>query len=227
MQNRKTSTINALTTFLQNNELTYAEIGNKIKEKMEDPTLGIKDDPWLKYDPWDAEKRVSRLALGNKPTSNEKQALALWEFEDQNKWPYLYFPNNQTTYDFMQNIFSSEIKNVIDFEKNTPLVKKQIKICSKLTIRNGINAKRITPQQLAIKLLGLLYLHTTDEVRTGQRKRRRNLAKYAKEWFSDTITPDSPLVTETKIQLRQTLSLTNSRKKELKQVVLRQLISVL
>lgn len=83
------------------------------------------------------------------------------------------------------------------------------------------------PQQLVINLLGLLYLHTTDEVRTGQRIRRRNLAKYAEEWFSNTITPDSPLVTETKIQLRQTLSLTNSRKKELKQVVLRQLISVL
>lgn len=66
MQNRKKSNINALTTLLQSNRLTYAEIGKKIKEKMKDPTLGIKNDPWLKYDLWDAEKRVSRLALGKK-----------------------------------------------------------------------------------------------------------------------------------------------------------------
>lgn len=227
MQNRKKSNINALTTLLQSNRLTYAEIGKKIKEKMKDPTLGIKNDPWLKYDLWDAEKRVSRLALGNKPTPNEKQALALWRFNNKNKWLELYFPDNQATYDFMQKVFSSEIKNVIDLEENTSIIEKQIKNCSKSTIRNGINVKRIKPQQLTIRLLGLLYLHTVDEVRLGQRKRRRNLTKYAKEWFSNTITPDSPLVTETKIQLRQTLSLTNSRKKELKQVVLRQLISVL
>lgn len=97
----------------------------------------------------------------------------------------------------------------------------------KIKLKNGITDKDIKPQELTIRLLGLLYLHTVDEVRLGQRKRRRNLVKYAEEWFSDTITPDAPLVTETKILLRQTLSLTGSRKKELKQVVLRQLISVL
>lgn len=149
MQNRKKSNINALTTLLQSNELTYAEIGKKMKEKMTDPTLGIKNDTWLKYDPWDAEKRVSRLALGNKPTSNEKQALALWKLKNKNKWPKLYLPDNQATYDFMQKVFSSEIKNVIDLEENTPLIEKQIKNYSKLTIRNGIYTKRITPSTIS------------------------------------------------------------------------------
>lgn len=217
MNLRKKSDINALTTLLQDNKLTYAEIGEKIKEVMLD--LGIKNDPWLDYDAWDAEKRVSRLALGNKPNANEKLALAFWQFNDQNKWPYLYFPDEQATYAFVQKIFKAEISQVIDDEKD-------IKKWNKVTARSGIT-NDIKPQELTIRLLGLLYLHTLDEVRLGKRKRRRNLAKYAEEWFSDTITPDSPLVTETKIQLRQTLSLTSARKKELKQVVLRQLISVL
>lgn len=217
MNTRKKSNTNALTTLLQENELTYARIGEKIKGAMQD--LGI-NDPWLRYDTLDAEKRISRLSLGNTPNSNEKLALAFWQFADQNKWPYLYFPNNQATYDFMQKVFESEIEKVIDDEK-------KIKKWNKLTVRTGITDKHITPQELTIRLLGLLYLHTVDEVRIGQRIRRRNLAKYAEEWFSNTITPASPLVTETKIQLRQTLSLNAARKKELKQVVLRQLISVL
>lgn len=220
MKNRKKSNINALTTTLQNNKLTYAEIGMKLKENMKDPTLGIKNDPWFKYDEWDAEKRVSRLALGNKPSCNEKLALALWLYKDQNKWPCLYFPDNESTYEFMQKVLETEFSKVINEEN-------KIKKWNKSTVRSGITTKDIKPQELAIRLLGLLYLHTVDEVRLGKRKRRRNLVKYAKEWFSDTITPDSPLVIETKIQLRQTLSLTSTRKKELEQVVLRQLISVL
>lgn len=182
--------------------------------------LGIKNDPWLDYDAWDAEKRVSRLALGNKPKSNEKLALAYWYFGDQNKWPYLYFPDNKSTYKFMHKVLEAEFSKVIGDEK-------KIKKWNKSTVRSGITDKDIKPQELTIRLLGLLYLHTVDEVRLGQRKRRRNLVKYAEGWFSNTITPDSPLVSETTIQLRQTLSLTNARKKELKQVVLRQLISVL
>lgn len=218
MNTRKKSNINALTTLLQTNNLTYTQIGEKIKEAMLD--LGIKDDPWLDYDAWDAEKRVSRLALGNKPKPNEKLALAYWHFGDQNKWSYLYFPDNESTYAFMQKVLEAEFSKVINEEN-------KIKKWNKLNVRSGITNKDIEPQKLTIRLLGLLYLHTVDEVRLGQRKRRRNLVKYAEGWFSDTITPDAPLVTEIKIQLRQTLSLTGSRKKELKQVVLRQLISVL
>lgn len=120
----------------------------------------------------------------------------------------------------MQKVLEAEFSKVINEEN-------KIKKWNKLNVRSGITNKDIEPQKLTIRLLGLLYLHTVDEVRLGQRKRRRNLVKYAEGWFSDTITPDAPLVTETKIQLRQTLSLTGSRKKELKQVVLRQLISVL
>lgn len=57
MNTRKKSNINALTTLLQTNNLTYTQIGEKIKEAMLD--LGIKDDPWLDYDAWDAEKELA------------------------------------------------------------------------------------------------------------------------------------------------------------------------
>lgn len=218
MNKRKENNINALTNLIQKNELTYALIGEKIKEAMLE--LDIKNDPWLNYDAWDAEKRISRLALGNRPKANEKLALAYWQFKDPNKWPYLYFPDNQAAYEFILKVFKDEISKVINDEK---IIKKW----NKMTVRSGITNDDIKPQELTIRLLGLLYLHTLNEVRLGERKRRKNLAKYTKEWFSDKIKVDSPLVSETKIQLRQTLSLTSARKKELKQVVLRQLISVL
>lgn len=58
-------------------------------------------------------------------------------------------------------------------------------------------------------------------------ERKVDLQEYAENWFNTNIQKDTPLVITLTDQLRDTLDLEHSKKKELKQVVLRGLISVL
>ena len=226
--NRKKSYINALTECLQNcTDTTYAEIGNQIIENLE--KLDIDDPKWkaIKDDPLEREKRVSRLALGNKPTAHEKLALSMWKFNDAKRWPELYFPNYHGTYSFILNIYNNELNEVNKLFNSQKISPETVKQFSKDNIRKGIDAAKIAPYELMVRLLGLLYLKTADEVRIGKSKNKRNLKKLASSWIESTITEDSPFIKELTIQLRHTLDLNRSKQKELKQVVLRALISIL
>lgn len=223
MQKRKKVRINALTQFIQNSDLTYSKIGQVITKNIK--KIGKNYSPWSKYDELDAERRISKLALGTKPSSEELQALALWIFNDESKWPNLFFPNPNETYIFLEETFKKEINKVLN-EKQDVLLPK-LNSFTKLNIRNGLNHKRITPTNLTVILLGLLNLRQNDEIRLGYRSKKIDLKQYAESWFKANVRKDSPLVIDLTKQLCATLDLDHSKNKELKQVVLRGLISVL
>ncbi|WP_270770535.1 hypothetical protein [Lactobacillus crispatus] len=223
MQKRKKEYINALTDFIQNNDLTYSQIGHEVAKNIK--KLGINYSSWYKYEDLDAEIRISKLALGAKPTSEETKALALWKLHDADKWRDLYFPNSNEAYVFVKKVFEDETKKV--FEQNLDTLHQKLSCFTKSHIRSGINHRRITPTNLSIILLGLLNFHQEDEISLGQRTQKVDLQRYAENWFNTNIQKDPPLVITLTDQLRDTLDLEHSKKKELKQVVLRGLISVL
>ena len=222
MQKRKKVRINALTDFIQNNDLVYSKIGQEITKNIR--KLGKNYSPWYRYDDLDAERRISKLASGTRPSAEEIQALALWIFGDESKWPNLFFPNSNEAYIFIEETFKDEINKV--FDRNLDILHQKLNTFTKLNIRNGLNHKRITPTNLTIILLGLLNLRQNDEIRLGYRAKKIDLKQYAESWFKD-IRKNSPLVIDLTNQLRDTLDLDHKRKKELKQVVLRGLISAL
>ena len=223
MQERKKEYINALTDFIQNNELTYSQIGHEVTKNIK--KLGINYSPWYKYEDLDAERRISKLALGAKPTSEETKALALWKLHDAAKWRDLYFSNSNDAYAFIKKVYEDETKKV--FKQNLDTLHQKLSGFTKSHIRSGINHRRITPTNLSIILLGLLNFHQEDEISLGQRTQKVGLQEYAENWFDKNIQKDTPLVAKLTNQLRDTLDLEHSKKKELKQVILRGLISVL
>lgn len=236
--------------------------------------LNVQDSAWYYFDNLGAESRVSKLALGNKPTFDELQALALWQlnnaeewpklfvqeldankkfaetksdirrriiqsnpsdeeiqslaqwyFHDSNKWRDLYFSTSDEVYTFIKNIFNSEIGKV--FDQKSKLLQQKLENYTKSNIRNGIKHKRITPTNLTFVLLGLLNFHQNDEINLGYRKNRLDLQQYAVSWFNTNIHKDAPLTYQIMNQLRYTVEPGYRKQKELKQVVLRGLISVL
>lgn len=225
MRKRKKSNINALTNLIQTSKLTYAEIGKEVIKALS--TLNIYDPTWDYYDPWDSESRISRLAQGNKPTAAELQALAFWQFGDANKWPYLYFPNDDETYNFIHQVFTQQINAVFNSKQNVEILSQKLSNYTKFNIRNGVEHKKITPLELTFVLLGLLNFKMKNEIILGKRKEKEDLQKYANDWFNNNIKPNIKLVNLLTPQLRDTLDLDHSKKRELKQVVLRGLISAL
>lgn len=225
MRKRKKSDINALTHLVQDNKLTYAEIGKEVINALK--TLNIYDPIWNQYDPWDAEARISRLAQGNKPTAAELQAFAFWQLGNANKWSYLYFPNNDEAYNFIHQVFTTQINEVFNSKHNLEILSQKLGNYTKSNIRNGVDHKKVTPLELTFVLLGLLNFKMKNEIILGKRKEKEDLQKYANDWFNNNIKPNIKLVNLLIPQLRDTLDLDHSKKRELKQVVLRGLISAL
>ncbi|NRO38210.1 hypothetical protein IMAU30002_00334 [Lactobacillus helveticus] len=66
-----------------------------------------------------------------------------------------------------------------------------------------------------------------DEISLGKRNHKVDLKKYALNWLDNNLNPNAPLIKHLTSQLRDTLDVNYSKQKELKQVALRGLISVL
>lgn len=220
MQKRKKDSINALTEFIQNNNLTYSQIGGEITKALK--ALGIKNSKWLEYDAWEAEIRVSKLAHGNRPSSEELYALSYWKFGKADEWRNLYFPDEAATSQFVKKTLTNEIDKVLDSSQ-----KINFENFTKSNIRNGINNCKISPFKLAYIILGLLNFQKNDEFFLGKITRKVSLQKYANNWIESNLKSSTPLMKELTIQLRQTLDLKHAKRKELKQVTLRAIISVL
>ncbi|OXC13843.1 hypothetical protein AYP77_08930 [Lactobacillus crispatus] len=98
---------------------------------------------------------------------------------------------------------------------------------TKTNIRNGINHHSIKTTELTYIIIGLLNFKVQDEIQLGKRNNKVDLQEYATSWIDKNLYSNSPLVKQLTIQLRNTLDLDHSNKKELRQIALRGLISVL
>lgn len=221
MQKRKKSTIDALTTFIQNNDLSYTEIGDIIGKNIKNLDI---PSPWDNFTYIDKERRVSRLANGNKPSFEELQALALWRFNDPNKWRYLYFPDDQEAYNFTLRTYQSELNKILDSKDK---VIQKLSSFTKSNIRNGIDYARVTSFNLTCVIIGLLNFNIQDKVSLGRNLTKIDLYQYVASWPQNNIKVDSPLVKKLAVDLRNVLDLDHSKKREQKQIALRAIISVL
>ena len=110
---------------------------------------------------------------------------------------------------------------------NLEILSQKLDHYTKFNIRNGINHAKVTPLELMFVVLGLLNFKMDNEIILGKREEKKDLRKYASTWFNKNINATIKLVKLLTPQLCNTLDLDHSKKRELRQVVLRGLISVL
>lgn len=225
MFKRKKSNINLLTKFIQNNKSSYVEIGKKLIKYMKE--LGIPYSNWYNFDNFDIKKRISKIAHGTKPTSEELQGFAFWLFKDPTQWFRFYFPNEKATYKFIKETYKDEVDSIFTDYKKQKELQQKLTLFTKTNVRNGINHHSIKTTELTYISLGLLNFKVQDEIRLGKRTNKVELQEYAIDWINKNLYSNSPLVKQLTIRLCNTLDLNHSNKKELRQIVLRGLISVL
>lgn len=225
MFKRKKSNINLLTKFIQNNKSSYVVIGRKLITHMKE--LEIPYSNWYNFDDFDIKKRISKIAHGTKPTSEELQGFAFWLYKDPTQWFKFYFPNEKATYKFIKETYKDEVSSIFTDCKKQKEFQQRLTLFTKTNIRNGINHHSIKTTELTYIILGLLNFKVQDEIRLGKRNKKIDLQEYAISWINENLYSNSPLVKQLTIQLRNALDLDHSNKKELRQIVLRGLISVL
>lgn len=225
MFQRKKSNINLLTNFIQNNKSSYVEIGNKLITHMKE--LEIPYSNWYGFNNFDIERRISKIAHGTKPTSEELQGFSFWLYKDPTKWFNFYFPNDKATYKFIKETYKDEVDSIFTDDKKGKELQQKLTLFTKTNIRNGINHHSIKTTELTYVILGLLNFKVQDEIRLGKRNNKVDLQEYSIDWINKNLYSNSPLVKQLTIQLRNTLDLDHSNKKELGQIALRGLISVL
>lgn len=225
MQQRKKNKITLLTSFIQNTKSTYVQTGQELKKYIK--KLEMPYSNWYNFDDLEMEKRISKLAQGSKPNSEELQGFALWLFKDSTQWRKFFFPNERATYTFIRQIYNDEINNIFSSKELNQKLQQKLTLFTKSKIRNGVNHHSTTAIELTYIILGLLNFKMLDELRLGKNNEKEDLQKYAIDWINTNLYSNSPLVEQLTTQLRNTLDLDHNRKKELEKVVLRQLISVL
>lgn len=225
MFQRKKSNLNLLTEFIQNNKSSYVEIGKKLIKHMKE--LEIPYSNWYDFDNFDIKKRLSKIAHGTKPTSEELQSFALWLYKDPTQWFRFYFPNEKATYKFIKEAYKDEVSSIFSDLKKQKELQQKLMLFTKSNIRNGIYHHSIKTTELTYIIIGLLNFKVQDEIQLGKRNNKVDLQEYATSWIDKNLYSNSPLVKQLTIQLRNTLDLDHSNKKELRQIALRGLISVL
>lgn len=217
--------INALTSFIQEYPSSYLSLGKKLQSCIN--KLDIPYSIWEDLTDSQIKIRMTRLAHGTKPSPDELHALALIKFRDASQWTKLYFPNKEETYKFIVKTYQTEVNKIFLSEEKTSIFDSKKSKYTKVNIRNGITRYKITPTELTYKILGLLNFKMADEIQLGHQPTKCNFKEFCIKWVKNNLSPNAPLVKDLMDELRNTLDIDRNNKKELKQVVLRGLISVL
>lgn len=227
MKTKQLNYESGITYFLTKSKDSYTTLASTLSSKMEE--LGSNQQI--------SEERVKQFANGTTPHGLELDAICLAKFfkeksklDATKKWKELYFPSNNFTLKFMQQVIPDLVDTILDNYKIDSFIKKR----DLFTLYKGVKNKNVTVETLASILIMKIYLELRNkDLLCNLENKKYNFSYYKDKIMShlilklSKIRADSLFIKQTKKMLIDTLDKDNINKANIKRITLKQLIVTL